>query len=70
MEKDIGLSREGPHRNAEEGGGGEGRTDCGELSLRNAAVDSKARSAGYEQSLGAVRAEKKKAEKRNAENRR
>ena len=36
-------------------------------SLRNAVVDSKARIAGYEQSLGALRAEKKKAEKKISE---
>ena len=63
MEKDIGLSREELIEMLKKAEEEKAELTAENSSLRNAVVDSKARIAGYEQSLGALRAEKKKAEK-------
>ena len=67
MEKDIGLSREELIEMLKKAEEEKAELTAENSSLRNAVVDSKARIAGYEQSLGALRAEKKKAEKKISE---
>lgn len=70
MEKDIALSREELIEMLKKAEARNAALAAEVSSLRNGAADSQARIAGYEKDLGILRDEKKKAERRDAENRR